>query len=53
MKKTAITLACGIAVLALAGCNKKQSETSDNGAPVKLEQVKSVELPRKPEWHGW
>jgi protein-disulfide isomerase len=39
LNKPALFLACGMAVLALAGCNKKQAETTDN-APVKLEQIK-------------
>jgi protein-disulfide isomerase len=39
LKKPAFYLACAMGVVALAGCNKKNGEASDN-TPVKLEQIK-------------
>jgi len=39
LNKPTAYLACAMAVLAIAGC-KKQGESADNSAPIKLEQVK-------------
>jgi protein-disulfide isomerase len=39
LRKAATYLAAAAAVLAIAGCDKKQGETADN-TPVKLEQIK-------------